>query len=164
MPIFSNVRYPGLTIGRIPSVRKVKGNNLRTELQKGNAEGNFSTVADSGAKAALKQLQVVRDSMADSKAEDIVHIDISGKSALGDHMVVASGRSSRHVVAICDQLVRNLKGAGYGAPSVEGLDQGDWVLLDAGDIIIHVFRPEIREFYNVEKMWQTPELNDGKLH
>ena len=142
----------------------MKGTNLRTELQKGNAKGNFSKAADSGAKAALQQLQLVRDSLADSKAEDIVHIDIAGKSALGDHMVVASGRSSRHVAAICDHLVRDIKHAGIAAPAVEGLDQGDWVLIDAGDVIIHVFRPEIREFYNIEKMWQTPELEDEKLH
>jgi len=102
--------------------------------------------------------------MADSKAENVVAIDIAGKSALGDHMVVASGQSSRHVASICDRLVSELKDAGFGNPRVEGLATGDWVLVDAGDIIIHVFRPEIREFYNIEKMWQTPELDDGKLH
>jgi len=112
----------------------------------------------------LRQLQLVRDILADSKAEDIVAIDIAGKSALGDHMVVASGRSNRHVASICDRLVTELKDAGFGNPRVEGLSTGDWVLIDANDIIIHVFRPEIREFYNLEKMWQTPEIADEKLH
>lgn len=79
-------------------------------------------------------------------------------------MVIASGRSSRHVSAICDGLIRQIKEAGFGAPRVEGLSAGDWVLIDAGDVIVHVFRPEIREFYNLEKMWMTPELGDETLH
>jgi ribosome-associated protein len=112
----------------------------------------------------LRQLKLVRESLADSKAEDAVFIDIAGKSALADHMVVASGRSNRHVAAVCDRLISELKDAGYGTPRVEGLATGDWVLIDAGDVIVHVFRPEIREFYNIEKMWQTPEIEDEKLH
>jgi|TARA_R110000787_G_scaffold71574_4_gene159179 ribosome-associated protein len=144
--------------------RTRKGTTLRTEHAKGNAEGGFSKATGSGEQAALRQLELVRDSLADSKAEDIVAIDIAGKSALGDHMVVASGRSSRHVASICDRLISDLKDAGFGNPRVEGLATGDWVLIDAGDVIIHVFRPEIREFYNIEKMWQTPEIEDGKLH
>ena len=144
--------------------RKRKGTTLRTEHAKGSAEGDFSKATGSGERAALRQLELVRDSLADSKAEDIVAIDIAGKSALGDYMVVASGRSSRHVASICDRLISELKDAGFGNPRVEGLAAGDWVLIDAGDVIIHVFRPEIREFYNIEKMWQTPEIEDGKLH
>jgi len=112
----------------------------------------------------LRELQLVRESLADSKAEDIVFIDIVGKSALGDHMVVASGRSSRHVAAVCDRLISDLKDGGFSNPKVEGLAAGDWVLIDAGDVIIHVFRPEIREFYNIEKMWQTPDADEAKLH
>ena len=163
MPIFNHAAASDV-VGRILSVRKSKGTTLRTAHQKGNAEGNFSAVADSGAKAALRQLELVRESLADSKAEDIVHIDIAGKSALGDHMVVASGRSNRHVSAICDHLIRDLKDAGFGTPQVEGLEAGDWVLIDASDVIIHVFRPEIRDFYNIEKMWQTPDVDGEKLH
>lgn len=144
--------------------RKREGTTLRTALAKRSATGTFSQAAGGGEKAALRQLQLVRDILADSKAENIVIIDIAGKSALGDHMVVASGRSNRHVAAVCDQLVSELKDADFGAPRVEGLANGDWVLIDAGDIIIHIFRPEIREFYNIEKMWQTPEVEDGKLH
>ncbi|MBB4009090.1 ribosome-associated protein [Rhizobium taibaishanense] len=79
-------------------------------------------------------------------------------------MVVVSGRSSRHVVAICEHLVSDLKDEGLGAPRVEGLETGDWVLIDAGDIIVHVFRPEIREFYNIEKMWAAPDIEESRLH
>lgn len=78
-------------------------------------------------------------------------------------MVVASGRSHRHVAAVADQLLRTLKGAGLGA-RVEGLAGADWVLIDSGDIIVHVFRPEIREFYNLEKMWQAPGLEEETIH
>ncbi|MDP2120224.1 MAG: ribosome silencing factor [Hoeflea sp.] len=151
----------GTTVGLF---RKRKGITLRTAHAKRIAASDFSQAAGSGEQAALRQLHQVRESLADSKAEDIVIIDIAGKSALGDHMVVASGRSNRHVAAICDHLMSELKDAGFGVPRVEGLATGDWVLIDAGDVIIHVFRPEIREFYNIEKMWQTPEIEDGKLH
>ena len=100
-------------------------------------------------------LPVVLASLTDSKAEDIVSIDIKGKTALADYMVVVTGRSHRHVGAITDHLVRDLKNAGFGAPRVEGLPQCDWVLVDAGDIVVHVFRPEVRSFYNIEKMWSA---------
>jgi ribosome-associated protein len=106
----------------------------------------------------------VLGSLEDSKAEDIVTIDIAGKSALGDYMIVVSGRSNRHVSAIADHLITDLKDEGFGSPRVEGLETGDWVLIDTGDIIVHVFRPEIREFYNIEKMWQAPDMEDGRLH
>ena len=130
---------------------------------KGSAESVFSSAAESGKEAADRALRLVLDSLEESKAEDIVSIDISGKSALGDYMVIASGRSNRHVMAICDHLIRDLKDEA-GAPRVEGLSHGDWVLIDAGDVIVHVFRPEIREFYNLEKMWMTPDLGDETLH
>ncbi len=120
--------------------------------------------ANSGTQSANAALSVVLDSLEDSKAEDIVTIDIAGKSALGDHMVVVSGRSNRHVVAICDHLVRDIKDAGLGPARVEGADAGDWVLIDTGDIIVHVFRPEVREFYNIERMWSAPEMGEGRLH
>lgn len=102
-------------------------------------------------------LKMVLSSLEDSKAEDMLSIDIKGKSAIGDYMVVASGRSQRHVGAIADHLLRDLKNAGQGTPKVEGMPNCDWVLIDAGDIIIHVFRPEVREFYGIEKMWMMPE-------
>lgn len=118
---------------------------------------------ESGA-AAFHALKLVLASLEESKAEDVVSIDITGKSALGDHMVIASGRSNRHVTAICDHLLRDLKAAGEGSAKVEGLSIGDWVLIDTGDIIIHVFRPEVREFYNIEKMWMAPEVDEDTVH
>ncbi len=78
-------------------------------------------------------------------------------------MIVVTGRSNRHVMAICDHLVTDLKDEGLGSPRVEGKETGDWVLIDTGDVIIHVFRPEIREFYNIEKMWAAPEIEEGPL-
>lgn len=92
-------------------------------------------------------------SLEESKAEDIVSIDLRGKTALADEMVIATGRSSVHVAAIADRVIKACKSAGVGLPRVEGLTQGDWVLVDAGDVIIHIFRPEVRQFYNLEKMW-----------
>ncbi|MDX2263510.1 MAG: ribosome silencing factor [Hyphomicrobiales bacterium] len=89
----------------------------------------------------------------DAKAEDVVTIDLRGRSPLGDFMVIASGRSNRHVGAVADQLLRKFKDIGEGSARVEGLPQSDWVLIDTGDIIVHIFRPEVREFYKLEKMW-----------
>jgi len=108
-------------------------------------------------------LKSVLASLEDSKAENVVSIDIQGKSSLGDYMVVASGRSHRHVAAVADHLLKALKDAGMNA-RVEGLSSADWVLIDAGDIIVHVFRPEVREFYNIEEMWQAPDLEDETVH
>lgn len=101
-------------------------------------------------------LDTVKSSLEDSKAEDIVTIDIQGRSALGDYMIVASGRSQRHVGAIANHLLRALKSSGTRSVKVEGQQNADWVLVDAGDIIIHLFRPEVREFYGLEKLWQMP--------
>ena len=133
-----------------------------------HAKGNVISVSSKSAgrsdDAADRALQLVLTSLEDSKAEDIVTIDIAGKSALGDYMVVVSGRSNRHVMAIADHLISDLKDEGLGNARVEGLEAGDWVLIDAGDIIIHVFRPEVREFYNIERMWAAPEIEDGTVH
>ncbi|MET0546700.1 MAG: ribosome silencing factor [Caulobacterales bacterium] len=96
---------------------------------------------------------LVLKSLDDDKAEEIIQIDLKGKSSLADTMVIASGRSARHVAAIADHLVRTLKEAGFGRPRVEGMATADWVLIDAGDVIVHLFRPEVRTFYNLEKIW-----------
>ena len=101
-------------------------------------------------------LDVILTSLSSSKAEEIVKIDLRGKSEIADWMVVASGRSSRQVSAIAEQLVDTLKQDHGRLAKVEGRDTGDWVLVDFGDAIIHVFRPEVREFYQLEKMWLTP--------
>jgi len=87
------------------------------------------------------------------KAQDIVFIDLKDKSSVADGMIVASGRSHRHVGAMADHLLRALKDAGHGRARVEGLPHCDWVLIDAGDVIVHLFRPEVRSFYNLERMW-----------
>jgi ribosome-associated protein len=100
-------------------------------------------------------IDVVLKSLEDAKAEETVAIDVTGKSSLSDHMVVTTGRSNRHVGAVADQLVRALREAGFGKPRIEGLPHCDWVLVDGGDVIVHIFRPEVREFYNIEKMWSA---------
>jgi len=117
-----------------------------------------------GDNASSRAMETVVASLEDSKAENIVTIDIRGKSSLADYMIVASGRSHRHVAAVSEHVIKALKDNGFGNARVEGLSGADWVLIDAGDVIIHVFRPEIREFYNIEKMWQTPDLEEGTVH
>ncbi|GGD22163.1 ribosomal silencing factor RsfS [Sinisalibacter lacisalsi] len=101
-------------------------------------------------------LDLIIASLEDDKAEDIVSIPLKGKSSMADHMVICSGRSSRQVAAISENLTDRLKQGVGVLCKVEGKDQGDWVLIDAGDVVVHVFRPEVREFYQLEKMWMTP--------
>ena len=93
----------------------------------------------------------------DDKAEDIVTIDLEGRSSLADALVIATGRSSRHVASIAEHLARKLKDAGYGTRPVNGAGQSDWVLVDAGDVIVHIFRPEVRSYYDLEGMWSVEE-------
>ena len=93
-------------------------------------------------------------SLDDDKAEDVVQIDLRGKTAIGDYMVIASGRSTRQVSSMADKLVERLKQDFGRLSRVEGKDAGDWVLIDTGDVIVHIFRPDVREFYQLEKMWQ----------
>ena len=133
-----------------------------TTLKKADLAPSKPDIGDTD--AAKRVLELVMESLDDSKAEDIVSIDIQGKSAMTDYMVIASGRSHRHVGAVADHLLRALKEAGHGTAKVEGLSAADWVLIDAGDVIIHVFRPEVRDFYALEKMWQEPEEPAGTLH
>jgi ribosome-associated protein len=108
---------------------------------------------------ALSLITTVLD---DAKAENIATIDLAGKTSLADYMVVATGRSDRHVGAIAAQLISKLKDEGFGNAKVEGMPLCEWVLIDAGDIIVHVFRPEVRNFYNLEKMW-SGDRPDEKL-
>ncbi len=98
-------------------------------------------------------LAAVLASLSDDKAEEIIEIDLRGKTAMGDYMVICSGRSSRQVAAISEKLVERLKSEFGRTARMEGKDTGDWVLIDTGDVIVHVFRPEVREFYQLEKMW-----------
>jgi ribosome-associated protein len=96
-------------------------------------------------------------SLDDDKADDIVTIDLHSRSSLADALVIASGTSSRHVGAIAEHLARRLKEDGYGTAKIEGLSQGDWVVLDAGDVIVHIFRPEVRAYYDLEGIWSVDE-------
>jgi len=100
----------------------------------------------------------------DAKAENVVTIDIKDKSSIGDYMVIASGRSDRHVGAVAEQVQRRLKEEGLGRARIEGQPQCDWVLIDIGDIIVHVFRPEVREFYNLEKIWSAERPSEAVAH
>jgi ribosome-associated protein len=141
----------------------MKGRQLATTHSR-KAEKPASTAQSRAAAQVALALSTVVTSLEDAKAEDILPIDIKGKSALADHMVIASGRSHRHVAAIADQLITAIKEAGFGNPRIEGKEAADWVLIDAGDVIVHVFRPEVRSFYNIEKMWQAPDLDPQSLH
>jgi ribosome-associated protein len=99
----------------------------------------------------------------DSKAEDIVSIDLHGKTTLADAMIIATGRSNIHVGAIAERVIGALKNSRRAPPRVEGLRNCDWVLVDAADIIVHIFRPEVRQFYNLEKMWGADRPGERRL-
>lgn len=105
------------------------------------------------ATAAAKHCALIAKILDDNKAEEIVCIDLAAKCSFADFMVVASGRSQRHVAALADHVADGLKKAGMPPLNIEGKDSADWVLIDAGDVVVHLFRPEVRQFYNIEKMW-----------
>jgi ribosome-associated protein len=107
---------------------------------------------------AQETLRLVLAGLDDMKAEDTVTINLSGKSSIADYMVVTSGRSNRHVGSVADRVVKALHEAGLAGIRVEGMPHCDWVLIDAGDVIVHVFRPEVRTFYNLEKMWSVTDV------
>ncbi len=134
---------------------------LSTELSPRKEQESAAAVRVTGDNTHVEELEtLVLDSLEDDKAEDIVAIDLRGKSSVTDIMIVASGRSARHVNALADHLVRKLKDHGSGKARVEGMQTCDWVLIDAGDVIVHLFRPEVRSFYNLEKMWSVePEAS-----
>jgi len=114
-----------------------------------------SPAASGTARTAEVLLQIIVEGLEDAKADDIVSIDLSGRTTLADRMIVASGRSSVHVGAIADRVVKACRDAGYPSPKVEGMPLCDWVLLDAQNAIVHIFRPDVRRFYNLEKMWSA---------
>ena len=105
-------------------------------------------------------VRLILDSLDDMKAEEIVEIDLRGKSAIADVMIIATGRVARHVGAMADRMVKDLKDNGHRSPRIEGIPVCDWVLLDTGDVIVHLFRPEVRAFYNLEKMWSSGRPNE----
>jgi ribosome-associated protein len=138
-----------------------RGQQRSTPLNPEDAPRAHEDAGDAGSSSpdlqnritALGDLILAR--LDDDKAQDVVFIDLKGKSAMADSLVVASGRSHRHVGAMADHLLRALKEEGYGRARVEGMPHCDWVLIDTGDVIIHLFRPEVRSFYNIEKIWSV---------
>ena len=124
----------------------------------------FQPVALPPGLAAEPLVQTVATCLEDAKAEDIVPLDLHGKTTLADAMIIATGRSATHVGAIAERLIGALKTAGAKTPRVQGMPNNDWVLIDAGDIIVHIFRPEVRQFYNLEKIWggDRPDEKSGE--
>lgn len=104
-------------------------------------------------KASDALLALVLKQLDDDQAQDVVAIDLAGKSSIADHMVIASGRSTRQVASMAQKLAEEVKKQGFGHTRLEGLPAADWVLIDAGDVVVHIFRPEVRSFYNLERMW-----------
>ncbi len=102
-----------------------------------------------------KLLNFIQKNLDDNKAQEMTTIDLAGKSSIADYLVIVSGTSVRHVAALTDHLARDLKLNDHGSARIEGLPAADWVLMDVGDIIVHIFRPEVRGFYNLEKMWSV---------
>ncbi len=125
---------------------------------KSPAEG----LPDSNSSALL--VKEIVDWLDEAKAEEIVSIDLTGKTSIGDFMLIASGRTDRHVGAIADRIKEKLKDNGFGRVRVEGTETCDWVLIDTGDVIVHLFRPEVREFYNLEKMWSGERPQEPTSH
>ena len=119
---------------------------LAAAIQAARSAGNADMAGASLHDLVLAQLD-------DDQAQEIVSIPLEGKSSIADHMVIASGRSTRQVAAMAQKLAEKIKEAGFGHVRMEGLPAADWVLIDAGDVVIHLFRPEVRSFYNLERMW-----------
>ncbi len=111
--------------------------------------------------ASDRLLELVLSQLDDDQAQDLVAIPLAGKSSIADHMIIASGRSTRQVAAMAQKLAEKIKQGGFGNARVEGLPAADWVLIDAGDVIVHLFRPEVRSFYNLERMWGFGDEKTG---
>ncbi len=136
---------------------------MRTALEGAQSGTPPAELLSEGQKPAALLKEIVHW-LDEAKAEEAVTIDLAGKSSIGDFMVIASGRSDRHVGAIAEQLQRKLREKGFGRVRIEGQETCDWVLIDTGDIIVHVFRPEVREFYNLEKMWSADRPAEHVAH
>jgi ribosome-associated protein len=115
--------------------------------------GELSRARQRGVVDVEEATRIVLTSLEDDKAEEVLAIDIRGKSSFADMLIVASGRSARHVGALADHVMRKLKESGVKDVRIEGVPHCDWVLVDAGDVVVHIFRPEVRSFYNIEKIW-----------
>jgi ribosome-associated protein len=134
--------------GNAPLITTIEG-----QAAAHKARAHVQPVDFGAADLTERLVELVTDSLDDSKAEDVVVIDLRGKTSLADHMIIATGRSDRHVGAIAEHIIHKLKEDGRAAPRVEGMPHCDWVLVDANDVIVHIFRNEVRQFYNLEKMW-----------
>lgn len=151
---------PSVSLGHDPLLQPNERLNLATTVNRG--EQGSSTPTQMNANGAKIARNAALEALDDAKAEDIITIDMTGKSALADTMIIASGRSNRHVASIADGIIQTMKDHHLGTPRVEGIGAADWVLIDQGDVIVHVFRPEVRSFYNLEKLWQLPEATEDK--
>jgi len=136
----------------VPSLTALSGTGAKRPAAR-RATGRPSQAKPAKAKAPNPVVTLVELSLDADKAEEIVTIDLTAKTSIADYMVIATGRSQRQLAAMADHLVVKLKDRGLVPVPVEGKDQGDWVLIDAGDVIVHLFRPEARALYNLEKMW-----------
>ena len=135
---------------------------LNTELSPSPNDHDDSGHDRGGARTSLEAL--ILHQLDEEKAQDILFIDLKDKSPFADALVIASGRSQRHVGAMTDHLLRALKDAGHGKAKVEGVPHCDWVLIDTGDVIIHLFRPEVRAYYNIEKIWSVEPPTRAAAH
>jgi ribosome-associated protein len=160
-PLFNNAEDPTLTATRSPSTAK-KAAAKKAPAKPVPAKPSEVAPAPSSPDPFKLALLVVQQ-LDDDKAENILNIPLAGKSPMADAMIVASGRSARHVSALADHVARKLKEAGASQVRIEGLPNADWVLIDAGDIIVHIFRPEVREFYNLERIWSTDAAPTTRL-
>lgn len=139
-----------------------KRTTLQTQLTSAGAQASMPSASLTEAQPGQAVLDTVLTALDEIKGEDIVTIDLHGKTSIADHMVVASGRSHRQVSSLAENVLKGLKEVHeLRGLNVEGLNHGDWVLIDAGDVIVHLFRPEVREFYNIEKMWSAERPADG---
>ncbi len=134
------------------------GNSTATATIISMSDSETTIAAEPGSLHAM-----ILQQLDDDQAQEIVSIPLEGKSSIADHMVVASGRSTRQVAAMANKLAEKLKQAGEPSPRIEGLPAADWVLIDAGDVVVHLFRPEVRSFYNLERMWGFGEDGEKKV-
>lgn len=131
----------------------------QAQSQPAAAGAAIQTPAPIGAAEEGSLHALVLGSLDDDQAQEIVSIPLEGKSTIADYMVIASGRSTRQVTAMAQKLAERIKQAGFGHVRIEGLPAADWVLVDAGDVVVHLFRPEVRSFYNLERMWAFGDTN-----
>lgn len=158
-----------MTKKRIVNRSKKRGSAIATKKKSAPPRATHSKRAARPKRATPPKkspiLGLVQKSLDDDKAQNIVVIDLVGKSSLTDFMVIATGTSTRHVAAMAEHLRDRIKAKGFATPPVEGLSQSDWVLIDAGDVVVHLFRAEVRRFYNLEKMWSGlfPESGEERI-